>query len=79
MAAGFIVGVLATQPPTTSAVARPVYDQSGYLYTDFDEHAYFDPPSMNPALAVLSLGLGIAGSAVVIVGTAIYVGCFIAT
>ena len=43
------------------------------------EQVYFDLPGVNPALAALSLGLGLAGSAVVIVGAGICVGCFIAS
>ena len=76
VAAGFLVGVIATEPPTPTSISRPVYDQSGYL---FDDHVYFDPPfEGNPALAAVSVGLGIAGSVVVLSGVAMYAGCFVA-
>ncbi|MDE0038566.1 MAG: hypothetical protein OXU77_13590 [Gammaproteobacteria bacterium] len=55
-------------------ISRPVYDRSGYLHDDI----YFDPtPEEGPLLA--GMGLQVAGAVVVLVGAAIYVGCFVAT
>ena len=79
VAGGVIVGVMATEPPTPSSFARPVYGPGGY---EFDDFVYFDPPYEdvhgNVALAAISAGLVVSGSAVVLVGFALHVGCFVA-
>ncbi len=78
VASGVVLGAMATAPPTPSSIARPVYDQSGYLY---DDYVYFDPPYENEGnlgLAAVSAGLVVGGSVVVLVGFSIYAGCFLA-